>query len=422
MTTTTWPQLSFPRVERPLKLLYLLPAEAFGGAERQGIEHIRRLPDHGVEVTPLVGPGDVAIRALEAAGVRRYVYVPDFPRTGRARPAWAGTVGDWLEWFKASRRSVHSVLREAARTHFDLVFANRSIAWPLAGLISSKLGIPYVIRAGGRPANPLTSLPLLLMRLLLPAPNLFVANCEAVRASLAGWFACPSRLLRNGVDTSIYTPRDPLASRRRLELPLDVPIVGMSARPAPEKGIPYFARVVRGVLQSAPDALFVVAGEHVTRSHYERLMRDLGVADRVRFLGHVQDMPSFYASCDLVVLTSPRVSIEGSPNALLEAMAMARPVVSTRVGGVPELVRHGVDGFLAEPEEPEGFVEHVVRLLQHTSLRRAMGSSGRRRVLGGFCAEAVANELAGIVRAHARARRPETTNPAALGSAPATSF
>src|SRR5690606_39789755 len=134
VTTTTWPQLSFPRVERPLKLFYLLPAEAFGGAERQGIEHIRRLPDHGVEVTPLVGPGDVAIRALEAAGVRRYVYVPDFPRTGRARPAWAGTVGDWLEWFKASRRSVHSVLREAARTHFDLVFANRTIAWPLAGL------------------------------------------------------------------------------------------------------------------------------------------------------------------------------------------------------------------------------------------------------------------------------------------------
>jgi len=90
---------------------------------------------------------------------------------------------------------------------------------------------------------------------------------------------------------------------------------------------------------------------------------------------------SFLASCDVVVLTSKSRSIEGSPNALLEAMAMERPIVATRVGGVAEVITDGVEGFLVGEVDGEAFAERLVRLLGDPGLRRQMGAAGRARVL-----------------------------------------
>jgi glycosyltransferase involved in cell wall biosynthesis len=382
----------------PLRLLYLLPSEAFGGAERQGVEHIRALRRLGMDVTALVGPGTAVVNALKASGVNQYVFFKEFPSTGRKRPAWAGTVGDWLEWAKAARRCRRSVLGVARSKHFDAVFANRSIAWPLAAMISAQYGIPYVIRAGGRPANPLTRIPLAVLRYAYPPPALLVANCEAVRAPLARWFACPSGILLNCVDLSRYAPQDSIPCRARLGLPADRPIVGMAARPAPEKGLGLLARVAQLTRREVPNVLFVIAGDHVTRPYYERMTAKMGLSSAVAFLGHVEDMASFYASCDVVVLTSPQVSIEGSPNALLEAMAMARPIVSTRVGGVPELIRDGIEGFLVDPLDASGFSAQLTLLLEQPGLRQHMGASGRRRAADLFDVDRVALQLAVIVR------------------------
>ena len=385
--------------DRPLRLLYLLPAEAFGGAERQGVAHVRGLLELGFDVTALVGPGLPILEALRDAGVDQYIYVRDFPQAGRSRAGWAGTVGDWVEWAKAARRCIRTLLRIAQDGRFDAVFATRSISWPLAAMIAARQGIPYVVRAGGRPSNPLARPMLLFLRLVLPPPALLVANCESVRASLAKWFDCPSRILRNGIDLSRYSPRPMNDSRACLGLPQGRPIVGMAARPAPEKGFGFLAKVVRYTRERVPNVLFVVAGEHATRSYYERMMCNRGLSDSVRFLGHVSDIGPFYGSCDVVVLTSPLVSIEGSPNALLEAMAMARPIVATRVGGVPELVRDLVDGFLDEPNDPSGFAEHVVQLIDDPALRRRMGQSGHARAAESFDLVSVVRELAAVVRA-----------------------
>ncbi len=378
-----------------------MPAEAFGGAERQGVEHISGLIRLGFEVTAVVGPGTPIREALHERGVFNYVFMDDFPTTGPSRAAWAGTVGDWMQWVKVAPACFRRILRIAESDHFDVVVGNRAISWPMAGMIAAKVGIPYIIRAGGRPANPLTRPMLLALHTFFPPPAMFLANCEAVRAPIAGWFDCPSDILLNGIDPNRYSPRDLAPSRRVFNLP-EGPVVGMAARPAPEKGFDFFAKVARATQQRVPDVTFVVAGEHVTRAAYEHRMDKLGLDHCVRFLGHVGDMGPFYGSCDVVVLTSPRVSIEGSPNALLEAMATARPVVATNVGGVPELVRHGVDGFLVDPEDVEGFAEHVSLLLGHPGLRAEMGAAGRRRVLESYRTENVVDHLAGIIRRVAR--------------------
>lgn len=397
-----------PRIVRPIRLLYLLPAEAFGGSERQGVEHIAGLMKMGFAVTAVVGPGKPIRDELHRRGVFQYVFMDDFPATGPSRAAWAGTVGDWLEWIKVAPSCFRSIQRIARSDTFDIVFGNRAISWPLAAMIAAKLGVPYVIRSGGRPANPLTRPMLLALRAMLPPPALFLANCEAVRAPLAGWFDCPSAILRNGVDPERYHPRDAAACRRVLGLPSG-PIVGMAARPAPEKGLDFFAAVAGATLQRAPDATFAIAGEHVTRASYEHRIARLGLARSIKFLGHVSDMPSFYGSCDIVVLTSPRASIEGSPNALLEAMAMARPIVATRVGGVPELVRHRVDGLLSDPGDTQEFAAHTLLLLEHPQLRVKMGASGRKRAVESYGSGAMIRHLAAMLRLVAM---PETPQPA----------
>src|SRR5689334_1383024 len=142
-----------------LRLLYLLPAAGFGGAERQGVYHLAELPHHGVDVTAFVGPGDPLMRTLESAGVhqRRFELFPERehgPMTSlenAVRPFRSAA----LAW-----RSVREIERRTAKESFDLIFANRTFAWLVAAGLSRALGVPYVIRAGSRLAHPALAVPL----------------------------------------------------------------------------------------------------------------------------------------------------------------------------------------------------------------------------------------------------------------------
>jgi len=140
-----------------------------------------------------------------------------------------------------------------------------------------------------------------------------------------------------------------------------------------------------------------------------------GLSDATVFLGHLDDVTTFYAASDVVVLTSPQRSIEGSPNALLEAMSMSRPIVATRVGGIPELVRHGQDGFLNDPTDVHGFAANVVRLLRDPTLRQEMGESGRARVIESFDTEKIAMQLAVMLRTFGAPWRSPEPSPLAAG-------
>jgi glycosyltransferase involved in cell wall biosynthesis len=170
------------------------------------------------------------------------------------------------------------------------------------------------------------------------------------------------------------------SARARLALPSGVPLIGLAARPAPEKGFGLLEQVVVRVRREHPDARFVVAGDFTLRRFYEARFASAGVGNAVRFVGHV-DAAMFFRAVDVVVLTSRERSIEASPNALLEAMASCRPIVATAVGGVPELVRHGVDGYLTTDVDAEGFSANVSRLIAFPELRAEFGRNGRARAL-----------------------------------------
>jgi glycosyltransferase involved in cell wall biosynthesis len=152
-----------------------------------------------------------------------------------------------------------------------------------------------------------------------------------------------------------------------------VKLVGAFGRLAPVKNYPLFLEAARLVLEQEPVS-FVIAGDGPQRSQLESLAGRLGIADRVRFVGWLGNPYPLLSIVDLVVLTS---SAEGFGLALLEAMALERPVVATAVGAVPEIVRDGVTGLLVPSREPAALASAIVRLLRDPSLRRALGRQGR---------------------------------------------
>jgi glycosyltransferase involved in cell wall biosynthesis len=127
----------------------------------------------------------------------------------------------------------------------------------------------------------------------------------------------------------------------------------------------------------------------------QKLAGELEIANRVHFCGYRSDIESVMARSDIVLLPS---YTEGLPRSLMEAMAVARPVVATRVGGIPELVRDRVDGILIDPGDVQALA-HALRVLNDPSTRRQMGQAGQRRVRDLFSVGRQAHEFASIMDA-----------------------
>jgi glycosyltransferase involved in cell wall biosynthesis len=146
------------------------------------------------------------------------------------------------------------------------------------------------------------------------------------------------------------------------------------------------------------DAVVVLAGDDLEdggafRRRLEREAEELGVGERVRFLGYRADVPELIAAADVIVLPS---WIEGLPLVALEAMAQARPVVATAVGGTPELVADGETGVLVPPRDVDALVRALDELLADPERGRRLGNAGRQRVTAEFDADAAAERVLGL--------------------------
>lgn len=163
--------------------------------------------------------------------------------------------------------------------------------------------------------------------------------------------------------------------------------IGFVGRLSPEKAPLDFVRIARRVSEKAPRCEYFVAGEGPDRPAMEALSASLGVADRFHFQGHLgeEELRALYPRLDLLLLTS---LTEGLPMVILEAFAMSLPVVATNVGGVAEIVEHGVNGFLAEPGDLDGLANGVLRLSESADMRASFGAAGRLRVERDFSAGA----------------------------------
>jgi glycosyltransferase involved in cell wall biosynthesis len=148
------------------------------------------------------------------------------------------------------------------------------------------------------------------------------------------------------------------------------------ARFAPQKNHELLIRAFAIVAAHHRNARLVLAGRGESQQQAERLTATLGIGDRVKFLGLRTDVPNVLSGADIFVLSS---DYEGNPLALMEAMAAGLPVVSTAVGGVPELIEEGKEGLLVKAGDVEALADRLARLLADDSERLRMGKAASSR-------------------------------------------
>jgi glycosyltransferase involved in cell wall biosynthesis len=305
--------------------------------------------------------------------------------------AWAAIV-----YARALRRARAQVV------HTGSIFAHLlgALAAPLAGarliwhvqdIVSPRLGgglvLPSFARLGARCAD------------------LAVCPSEAVAAGLrAHWPPAKRdrlRVVRNGLDLRPYDPALPAAGvRRELGFADEAFVVVHVGRLVPWKGQREFLEAARLVATERPEARFLVVGDVTVdgpayRDALRRLVQRLGLQDRVVFTGWRRDVPVLLAAADVLVHSS--VLPEPFGLVIVEAMAMERPVVTSRLGGPGEIVRDGHEGVLVDSRNPEEIAEALLRLAADPALRTCMGRAGRVRALGCFGAERFVREMAAML-------------------------
>lgn len=134
-------------------------------------------------------------------------------------------------------------------------------------------------------------------------------------------------------------------------------------------------------MSKEPRLRLVLAGDGSLRKRVEMKVKRLGLKDKVDFLGWRSDTPLLLENCDVFVLSS---DWEGFGSVLVEAMASGKPIVATKVGGVPEVVEDGVTGFLVPPQDSDALASAILRLAKDEKLRKMMGNKGRERVVEEF--------------------------------------
>jgi glycosyltransferase involved in cell wall biosynthesis len=180
----------------------------------------------------------------------------------------------------------------------------------------------------------------------------------------------------NSVDLAA-THGDGAAFRMRHGIPAGAPVVAQASWMIPEKGISDLIEAARIVLDRIPQAHFLLAGEGKHREEYMAMARDLGMDSHFTWTGLVQNPVSegLYAAADVVCQVSRWEEAFGW--VIAEAMAAGRPLVATRVGGIPELVADGRSGFLVAPRAPAEIANRLVQLLEDPALRARLGAAGR---------------------------------------------
>ncbi|HMS15653.1 MAG TPA: glycosyltransferase, partial [Planctomycetota bacterium] len=220
---------------------------------------------------------------------------------------------------------------------------------------------------------------------------------EVNRTELARLGADPSRirLLPCGVDVRYFAPR-----KQPAQTGASIVSVG---RLVPKKGMDLLLRAFRDVSKRRPELSLRIVGDGPEEGRLRELARDLQIEDRVHFLLALgrRRIREELASASLFVLPCRRDEqgdIDGIPVVLMEAMAMAVPVISTMISGIPEMIRHGEDGILVHPNDVSALADAIESLLSDEAIRSSLGRAGRERIVERHNLETLAERLSDWVR------------------------
>jgi glycosyltransferase involved in cell wall biosynthesis len=223
----------------------------------------------------------------------------------------------------------------------------------------------------------------------------FVAASEAIRRMLLSDGIPDDRTvtIHEGIDVAHVLAAPRVNVHEAFWLPHHAPLIGNVAALVPHKGQYHLIEAAHLVVQTVPDARFIILGEGELREHLERQVRERRLEKHVLLPGFRTDVLGCIKGFDVFVMSSVT---EGLGTSLLDAMACARPIVATRTGGIPEVVEDGVNGLLVEPRDDRAMADAIVRLLKDDGLRQRMGHEGLARVQERFTVERMVAGTAGV--------------------------
>jgi len=344
-----------------LKVLHLNTERTWRGGEQQTLHLAAGLGDRGHESQVLAQPGrELARRARE-----RGLVVRELSMRG--------------EWDLPAAFRLRRLLR---RERYDVLHMHTSHAHTLGVLAGA--GLPARRVVSRRVDFSIYRNRLRLSRFKYRhGVHRYVAISEAVRAVLVrdGIPASSISIVPSGIDATRFPAAEPPGLRAGLGLPAGAPVVLNVAHMAWHKAQEDLIRALPAVLRAVPDAVLVIAGDGERRGLLESEARRLGVERAVRMPGFRTDVPELLALCDVFALSSV---MEGLCTSILDALSSRKAVVAPRAGGIPEIVRDGVEGLLVPPGDPEALGGAIARLLRDPELRRALGARGPTRVAERF--------------------------------------
>jgi glycosyltransferase involved in cell wall biosynthesis/protein-tyrosine-phosphatase len=281
-----------------------------------------------------------------------------------------------------------TVARFLAQRKIDLIHTHRYKENILGTLAAKLAGVPHVVRTVHGLNEALNGWRRVKMEAYEALDKVILWSCADVTIAVSRRIAealvmsglTPARVtcLPNGVDLDRVKPaRAPEDIKRELGLDPGALVVGTVGRLSPVKGHDCLLRAAPLILQQAPHVRLVVVGDGPRKPELVRRAAQLGVAGRCIFVGSRNDVYDLMAAMDIFVLPSLD---EGIPMALLEAMALARPIVATSVGGVPEIVQHRSTGLLVQPNDERALADACLELTVSREWARTLGARARRIV------------------------------------------
>ena len=383
------------------------------------------VPDQRIRVTEVLATGSNGgaqeyVRSLvERMDPQRYdvdvVSLTDGPTIRRMTASGvAVTVLDEASDEEATRRLVEHLRRRRTQVVHNHMY-RAEIVGTRAALRLGELGLPrpYIVATihSSRVRSPEDRE---LVAALTPRMDRLIAVSRSIEAKIdrEGRTGAPVELIYNGVDLSRYDRLEACCTLpEEYGFPVGSPLVGIVARLEPEKGHATLLEAWPQVLEHVPGARLLIVGEGSLRESLEAQAGTLSLLGepcdgdhcvgtrgarpgaKVVFTGRRDDVPSVTAALDVAVLPSYR---EALGLAILEAMALSRPVVATSVGGIPEMVVDGVTGLLVPPHDPDALAGAITRLLTDHPLADMVARAGHDLVHDRFCIDLMVDAIEAI--------------------------
>lgn len=362
-----------------MKVLHILKGLGLAGAENHLMRLLPGLKAQGIEVSLLLWatpqrPADEIVQLAQAHGIPTERWM--MPR--HLDPAF----------FVRLVRHLRQVKPDMIHTH--LVHAE-TYAIPAAKLA----GVPYVV-ASSHNDDPFRRKWYFQPRhwLLWKLTDKGIAISEHVRQFLIEVEGAKPEQVQTiyyGLPPQAPLPRG--AIRNELGLAPDTPLIGSVCRLIPQKGLPDAITAMKLLTATHPNLHYAMVGEGISRGALEAQARELGLADRVHFLGWRADPLPLMADMDIFVMPS---HWEGFGLVLLEAMSQSRPVVGTRVSAIPEIVVEGQTGLLVPPQQPQALADALHQVLSDAALAQRLGANGLQRLKDSFSPELMIDQTVGL--------------------------